>query len=123
LTGGLGVDVAIDAAGKTAANEAVVASVRPGGTIGIPSVHPGPITFDVRRLTRNDLTVVGSVGYTRRAWDKTLELARAGLLPLESVVTARIELDEIATKGFDVLSVPSDELKILVRVGGEAATA
>jgi (R,R)-butanediol dehydrogenase/meso-butanediol dehydrogenase/diacetyl reductase len=115
--------VAIDAAGKTAANEAVVASVRPGGTIGIPSVHPGPITFDVRRLTRNDLTVVGSVGYTRRAWDKTLELARAGLLPLESVVTARIELDEIATKGFDVLSVPSDELKILVRVGGEAATA
>ena len=43
-----GVDVAIDAAGKPAANEAVVASVRPGGAIGVPSVHPGPITFDVQ---------------------------------------------------------------------------
>lgn len=115
-TDGLGVDVAIDAAGKPAANEAVVASVRPGGTIGIPSVHAGPITFDVRRLTRNDLTVVGSVGYTRRAWDKTLELTRAGLLPLESIVTAKIALDDITSKGFDVLSTPSDELKILVQV-------
>jgi len=115
-TGGLGVDVAIDAAGKPAANETVVASVRPGGTIGIPSVHPGPIMFDVRRLTRNDLTVVGSVGYTRRAWDKTLELTRAGVLPIESVVTSKIALDDITTKGFDVLSQPSDELKILVQV-------
>ncbi|GAA2089236.1 2,3-butanediol dehydrogenase [Pseudolysinimonas kribbensis] len=116
LTDGLGVDVAIDAAGKPASNEAAIASVRAGGTVGVPSVHPGPITVDVRRLTRFDLTMVGTVGYTRKAWDETVELTRAGQLPLENIVTAKIGLDDIAAQGFDVLSTPSDQLKILIQV-------
>lgn len=116
VTGGLGVDVAIDAAGKPAANAAVVASVKPGGTIGVPSVHPGSVTVDIRRLTRNDLTIVGTVGYTRRAWDKTVALVRAGRYPVEDIVTLKIPLEHIKEKGFDVLSQPSDELKILVQV-------
>lgn len=116
ITGGLGVDVAIDAAGKAPANEMAIASAKPGGTVGVPSVHPGPISLDVRRLTRNDLTIVGTVGYTRTAWDKTVSLVRAGAFPIEDIVTAKIPLDDITTKGFDVLSQPSDELKILVQV-------
>lgn len=115
-TGGLGVDVAIDAAGKPAANEMVMASVKPGGTVGVPSVHPGPTSVDIRRLTRNDLTIVGTVGYTRRAWDRTVSLVRQGRLPVEQIVTRTIPLQDIKDKGFDVLSQPSDELKILVQV-------
>ncbi len=116
LTGGLGVHVAMDAAGKPAALEACVASVRPGGTVGIPSVHPGPTTVDVRRMTRNDLTLVGTVGYTRRMWEQAVLMARSGVLDLEKVVTSRIALADIVPDGFEVLAQPSDELKIVVQV-------
>lgn len=115
-TDGLGVHVAMDCAGKPAALEACVASVRTGGTIGIPSVHPGPTAVDVRRLTRDDLTVVGSVGYSRETWERTVAMVRSGVLPIERVVTSKIPLDRIVAQGFEVLAKPSDELKILVRV-------
>ncbi|MQA81603.1 MAG: alcohol dehydrogenase catalytic domain-containing protein [Streptosporangiales bacterium] len=115
-TDGLGVHVAMDCAGKPAALEACVASVRPGGTIGVPSVHPGATPFDVRRMTRDDLTLVGTVGYSRTLWEKTVLMVRAGVLPIEKAVTSKIPLDEIVTRGFEVLAKPSDETKILVQV-------
>ena len=43
-------------------------------------------------------------------------MARSGVLDLEKIVTSRISLDDIVSKGFDVLLQPSDELKILVQV-------
>lgn len=116
ITNGLGVDVAIDAAGKPAANAAVLASVKPGGTVGVPAVHLEPIEFDIRRITRADLTMVGSVGYSRRAWDATVAMVRAGIYPVEKVVTSKIALEDIQEKGFDVLTKPSDEIKIVVQV-------
>ncbi len=67
-------------------------------------------------MTREDLTVVGSIGYTRRVWDKTVLMARAGVLDLEKIVTKRIPLAEIVPNGFEVLTQPSDELKIIVQV-------
>ncbi len=116
-TGGLGVDVAIDCAGSPAALSAAVESVRPGGTVGIPAVHPGPTIVDVRRMTRNDLTLVGSVGYTQDIWERTVLMVRAGVLSVEKAVTSKIDLDDLVAKGFEVLAKPSNELKILVKVG------
>jgi (R,R)-butanediol dehydrogenase/meso-butanediol dehydrogenase/diacetyl reductase len=116
-TGGLGVDVAIDCAGFPPALTAAIASVRPGGTVGIPAVHPGPTMVDVRAMTRNDLTLVGSVGYTQDIWERTVLMVRSGVLPVEQAVTSKIDLDDIVSKGFEVLAKPSSELKILVRVG------
>jgi (R,R)-butanediol dehydrogenase / meso-butanediol dehydrogenase / diacetyl reductase len=116
LTGGLGVHVALDCAGKPAAQAACVAAVRPGGSVGIPSVHPGPSPVDLRRITRDDLTVVGSVGYSRDSWERTVLMTRSGVLPVGRVVTSKIALDDIIGQGFEVLAKPSSELKILVRV-------
>ncbi len=115
-TGGPGVHVAMDCAGKPASHAACVASVRPGGTVGIPSVHPGPAPVDVRRITRDDLTLVGSVGYSQESWERTALMVRAGVLPVGRVVTSKIRLDDIVAKGFEVLAKPGGELKILVQV-------
>ncbi|MFC4242171.1 zinc-binding dehydrogenase [Gryllotalpicola reticulitermitis] len=116
ITGGLGVDVAIDAAGKPAANATALESVKPGGTLAVPAVHLEAVTFDIRRITRADLTMVGSVGYTRHAWDATVAMVRSGAYPIDGVATAKIPLTEIVARGFEVLSQPSDELKVLVQV-------
>lgn len=118
-TGGLGVHVAMECAGKPGALDACVAAVRPGGGVGIPAVHPGPTAVDVRRMTRDDLTLVGSVGYSRDSWERTVLLVRSGALPVERVVTSQIRLDEIVDEGFSVLAKPSAEVKVLVQVNEE----
>lgn len=115
-TGGLGVDVAMDCAGKPPALAACVEAVRPGGTVGIPAVHPGPTEVDVRRVTRDDLALVGSVGYTQEIWERTVLMVRAGVLPVERAVTSRIPRAQIVERGFAVLAQPSDEVKVLVEV-------
>lgn len=82
-TGGVGVDIALDCAGKPASLDACVHAVRPGGTVGVPAVHPGPATVDVRVITRSSLSYVGSMGYTRRVWEHTLAMVASGRLPVE----------------------------------------
>jgi (R,R)-butanediol dehydrogenase/meso-butanediol dehydrogenase/diacetyl reductase len=115
--GGSGVDVALECAGKPAALAACVQSVRPGGTVAVPAVHPHGTDTDIRRITREQLTVVGSIGYSQDVWERTTALVRAGLMPVERAVTAKIDREEVAEKGFAALAAqPSAELKVLVHV-------
>lgn len=115
-TDGLGVDVAMDCAGVPASADLCVASVRPGGSIGIPAVHKGPTNLDIRRMTRDDLTMAGSVGYSRDSWERTVALVRSGALPIEKIVTDEVPLEQIVERGFKTLTTPGETLKILVRV-------
>jgi (R,R)-butanediol dehydrogenase/meso-butanediol dehydrogenase/diacetyl reductase len=111
------VDVAFDCAGHGDSLACCVSAVRPGGTVCVPAVHRGSATVDVRAITRANLSVVGSMGYTRAVWDRTLELIRARRLPVESVVTARIASAEVVERGFAALASPSQaELKVLVSI-------
>jgi len=116
-TGGPGVDVALDCAGQPAALAACVQAVRPGGTVGVPAVHPRGTDIDIRRITREQLRLIGSIGYSQETWERTTALVREGLLPVERAVTAKIDRDDVVARGFAALAAqPSEELKVLVRV-------
>src|SRR5207237_8638367 len=106
LTNGMGVDIAIDCAGKAGTVNLCIESVRPGGVVSVPSVHPGPMEIDIRSVTRKPVSVVGSLGYTQEAWDRTVALIAAGRYPVERVVTSRTPRDEIVAGGFGALSRP-----------------
>src|SRR5262249_27832715 len=67
LTDGLGVDVAIDCAGKAGSVNLCIESVRPGGVVGVPSVHPGPMEIDIRTVTPNPSRIAGPPGSPRGA--------------------------------------------------------
>jgi len=117
-TNGLGVDAAIDCAGKAAGLDLCLETVRMGGTISVPGVHTRPPTVNVWRLTRRSLDLRGSQGYSRSAWDRTIALAAAGRYPIERVVTSTIPFDDIVTRGFDALLEPtSGQVKVIVEVG------
>src|SRR5262245_31557441 len=124
LTRGLGVDVAIDCAGKEGTVNLCIESVRPGGVVSVPSVHRGPMDIDIRSVTRKPVSIVGSLGYTRAAWDRTGALVGAGNYPVERVVTPRVSRDEIITGGFDALvDGGRGEVKILVEVDSSRSGA
>jgi (R,R)-butanediol dehydrogenase/meso-butanediol dehydrogenase/diacetyl reductase len=117
LTNGMGVDVAIDCAGKEGTVNLCIESVRPGGVVGVPSVHRASIDVDIRSVTRKPVSIVGSLGYTKAAWDRTVALIAVGKYSVERVVTSRVPRDEIIKGGFDALvDAGRGEVKILVEV-------
>jgi len=115
-TKGVGVDVAIDCAGKEGALDLCVEVVRLGGVIGVPGVHTQTPRVNMWRLLRRQLSIVGSQGYTRTVWDRTIALIAAGRLPVERVVTSTVPLAQVIG-AFDRLIDPAQaQVKILIRV-------
>jgi len=109
--------VVIEAAGSARAFETALALTSPGGTtvtVGLP----GPdarATVSPLVLTAEARTVIGSYlgsAVPERDIPRYVELWRAGRLPLEALVSARIDLDQIA-EAMDRLA-SGEELRQLV---------
>jgi S-(hydroxymethyl)glutathione dehydrogenase / alcohol dehydrogenase len=100
LTGGIGIDYAFDAVGQSAIVDTCVMAIRPGGTVvmvGVPKIdqfvnlHALMFAMSEKKLTG---CFLGSSN-PHREFPRLLSLWRAGLLDLDSMVTARRPLDEI----------------------------
>ncbi len=113
-------DVAIEAAGSVDALAAAVRSVRRGGqalALGLPPTTstlqlPGDL------LVNNDLTLVGSFGYTATAWARVVELLNSGRLRPGRLITHLIPLDDYES-AFDMLAAPSEARgKVMLEVSG-----
>jgi L-iditol 2-dehydrogenase len=110
--GGLGLDVAIEAAGAQAAVDAAVESVRPGARVvlaGIPSDERTSVPVSSAR--RKGLTIV-FVRRMKHTYPRAIALATAGRVDLRSVVTHRFPLAE-AARAFEV-AARREGLKVVV---------
>ena len=117
LDAGVRAPVVVEAAGNARAFEAAYALTSPGGTtvtVGLPgpdqraSISPLSLTAEAR-------TVVGSYlgsAVPSRDIPRYVELWRAGRLPLERLVSARIGLDELP-RALDRLAA-GEELRQLI---------
>jgi len=113
-----GVDAAVNCAGKEPSLDLCIRAVRPGGTVSVPAVHATPPAVDVWKVTRNALTIVGSLGYSRDTWDRTIALVASGAYPIGSLNPIRIERDRLVEDGLEALgATAAAATKILVRVG------
>jgi len=100
LTGGIGVDYSIEAAGLTRTIEQAFNSVRKGGGRCVFASHPesgAKITLDPHDLISGK-RIEGSWGGAcdpDRDIPRFAELYRAGKLPLEKLITRRYTLDQV----------------------------
>jgi 2-desacetyl-2-hydroxyethyl bacteriochlorophyllide A dehydrogenase len=97
-----GVDLVIDAVGAAATRAAASRQVRPGGVIVHVGLLPGDGGFDIRRITLQEITLMGSYCYTPEDFAATLAAIEAGELgaldwfatfPLSEGARAFAELD------------------------------
>ncbi len=102
LTGGRGVDMVIEASGDPATPNQGLQMVRRGGKVLFLAFYKDPVPFDLGFANREEITLVTSRGEGSRAVGRALELASAGLISGERLVTHRFPLDEIQV-GFDML--------------------
>ena len=100
-TGG-GADVAIEAIGRPATQEAAVASLRTGGRAVFLGSSAEPMTLLGGRVMYRELSVIGTLGCRGVDFPVVLDLVRRGKLSVLPLVTHRHPLDGI-NEGFDEL--------------------
>jgi (R,R)-butanediol dehydrogenase / meso-butanediol dehydrogenase / diacetyl reductase len=113
-TDGLGVDVAIECSGNARAFAAAVASLRKRGTLAQTGLFVGEATVEPMLWSLNDLTIVGTWCYWVYEFDRVAAQIAAGSLPVERVVTSKVELDGAPDAFERLASGTADEIKILV---------
>ena len=116
LTGGDGVDLAVECSGSTPGLSSCVTLTRKRAAIVQTGLHTRPATLDAMALSEKDLTLYGSWCWTTTDWPRIIRLLATGQYPVAKAVTAQIPLDDVVSRGFEPLIDPQgDQLKVLVR--------
>ncbi|EOX94132.1 hypothetical protein QUC31_004422 [Theobroma cacao] len=106
ITGGPGVDIAVEALGKPQTFLQCIQSVRDGGkAVMIGLAKSGAIgEVDINRLVRRKIKVIGSYGArARQDLPKLVKLAETGIFNLSSAVSQKYKFEE-ASKAFQDLN-------------------
>jgi threonine dehydrogenase-like Zn-dependent dehydrogenase len=118
LTGGRGVDVAIEALGKQETFEWALRVLRPGGTLSSLGVYSGKLTIpaDAFAAGLGDYSIVTTLcpgGKERMR--RLMSILESGRLDLRPLVTHRFSLDEIET-AYELFARQGDGvLKVAIR--------
>ncbi|HET7399186.1 MAG TPA: 2,3-butanediol dehydrogenase [Intrasporangium sp.] len=108
------VDVAFECAGVEAALQGCLIAVRPGGTVVNVAISGRPLSLDLTPLLLKEIHLVGTICYANDH-QPVIDLLRRYALPVETLVTKRIGLDQLVTAGFRALaSGDENHVKILV---------
>jgi threonine dehydrogenase-like Zn-dependent dehydrogenase len=109
------VDLVFDAVGAEASRRAASAVVRPGGTIVHIGLLPGEAGLDVRKITLQEITVVGSYCYTMLEFREVVGALAAGRFgalgwfetrPLSEGARAFQDLDNSRTNAAKIVLKP-----------------
>lgn len=112
LTGGRGVDVAIEAVGVEAALKDCLASARYRGTVIVQGIFTERASVHMLAFVSKEMTMIGG-NSTDPAL--ALEWTTSKGLELERIVTSTIPLDDIVARGFEALATDKErDIKILV---------
>lgn len=114
LTGGLGVDLAIDCAGGPSCPDDAIKMTKRGGRALLLPFYGEPMTADLGLAVRNDITIFTTRGEGHSLCGRALSMMRQGRLPLGKMVTHHFCLDDIAEAFATFTQRKGDAIKVLV---------
>ncbi|KAL5752205.1 hypothetical protein ACOSP7_022386 [Xanthoceras sorbifolium] len=118
ITGGMGVDIAVEALGKPQTFLQCVQSVRDGGkAVMIGLTQSGAVgEVDINRLVRRKIKVIGSYGgRARQDLPKLVKLAETGIFNLTNAVSRKYKFEE-ANKAFEDLNTGNIVSRAVVEI-------
>lgn len=120
LTGGLGLDVTIEAAGNAQAAAAAVQLARRGGRAVLLGVFDGTVPIDMMDLLMGEKEIVACLSHVYDTdFATAVSLIDRGLVQTAPLVTDYVQLADVVTDGFQALvSAPEEHLKIVVAPNG-----
>jgi 2-desacetyl-2-hydroxyethyl bacteriochlorophyllide A dehydrogenase len=117
-TGGAGADVVFEVSGAAAAVAGMTALAKVRGTIVVVAIHPEPRPVNLQRVFWRELRLLGARVYRREDFERAVDLLADGAIPADELITAVVELDDVAHAFADLES--GRAMKVLVRVGADA---
>ncbi len=94
LTGGVGVDIAIEMSGSVIAEEQATRYIRPEGKFVVAGLPSQPFTFDLSEFAYKGITLHGAAARLLfETWEQTDSLLKQGLR-LDSIVTHELPLEQ-----------------------------
>jgi L-iditol 2-dehydrogenase len=114
LTGGRGVDLAIEASGAPDTPQQCAEVTRRGGRLLVVAFYPEPVRLDLSAIVRKDITVHTSRGEGGDNVARAVALAARGRLRCRELVTHHFPLAEIG-EAFRVLRArEGDPMKVVI---------
>lgn len=93
LTGGVGVDVALEAVGQTDSVKASIDSVRKGGTVILVGNIAPEVTFPLQKVVTRQIRVQGSCA-SAGEYPRAMELLASGAIQVKNLISAIAPLSE-----------------------------
>ncbi len=116
LTGGSGADVSFECIGNKHTGPLAIDVIRNCGTAVIVGIFEEPSAFNFFSLSATDKVVIGTLAYTIDDFAGVSKLLASGQIKAEPMITGRIPLNDIISKGFDELINNKDaNIKIIVQ--------
>lgn len=117
LTGGLGADVAFDAAGVQIAVDTAFESLRARGTLVNIAVWEKRATLAMNELVFRERSYLGVATYSLGDFEAVLQAMSEGKIKPAGMITKKIRLNQVEDEGFSTLINDKDNhVKILVDV-------
>lgn len=113
-TGGRGVDLTVEAVGTTASVASAVDLTAGGGQLVWLGNVGRVVEIDEFKVVWNNLTIHASVGVTRQAVERAIDLIAQGAVPVTSILTLDVSLDE-AVDAFHRTARDQDVVKTIIR--------
>lgn len=112
-TGGTGADVVFEVTGTAPGAAVMTQLVRVRGRIVVVGVFGEPPRVDLFRFFWRELNLYGARVYEPEDFEKAIDLAARGVLPLGRLITARWPVTELQ-KAFEQIEAGTDLMKVLI---------
>jgi (R,R)-butanediol dehydrogenase / meso-butanediol dehydrogenase / diacetyl reductase len=113
-TGDAGADVVFEVTATAAGAEMMTKLPRTRGRIVVVGIYGAPQKVDLFRCFWRELNIVGARVYEAEDFERSIELAASGSLPLERVITNVLPLEDLVT-GMRLMERGGDVMKVLVK--------
>ena len=113
-TGDAGADVVFEVTATVAGAEMMTKLPRTRGRIVVVGIYSAPQKVDLFRCFWRELNLVGARVYEAEDFERSIELAASGSLPLDRVITNVLPLEELAA-GMRLMERGGDVMKVLVK--------
>lgn len=114
ITGGKGVDLAIECSGSVSTPQQCAEVTKRGGKILFVAFYGGPVTLDLSAIVRSDITMYTTRGEGGNNVKRAVSLAARGRLRGAEMVTHEFSLEDIAEAFRAMRERIGDPLKIVI---------
>jgi (R,R)-butanediol dehydrogenase/meso-butanediol dehydrogenase/diacetyl reductase len=112
-TSGAGADVVFEVSGSAAGAAAMTQLVRTRGRIVVVAIFAAAPPVDLFRFFWRELELRGARVYEPQDFARAIDLAAAGTLPVERLISSRRPLDELQ-RAFEEIESSTNLMKVLI---------